>query len=91
MGSESGRKQAKDQAQGVLDAAAVVITERGLADTRIQDIAERCDVSPGLILYYFESKDRLLVEALTYANDQFYLRLSRELRRMPSARASSTT
>ena len=41
---------------------------------------------PGLILYYFESKDRLLVEALTYANDQFYLRLSRELRRITSAR-----
>lgn len=80
------QKQAKDRRQEILDAAAVVITERGLADTRIQDIAERCDVSPGLILYYFESKDRLLVEALTYANDQFYLRLSRELRRMGSAR-----
>jgi AcrR family transcriptional regulator len=54
--------------------------------TRISDIADRCGVSPGLILYYFESKDRLLVEALTYANDQFYLRLSRELRRITSAR-----
>ena len=63
-----------------------VITDRGLAETRISDIAERCGVSPGLILYYFESKDRLLVEALTYANDQFYLRLPRELRRMPAAR-----
>ena len=64
-----------------------MITDRGLAETRIQDIAETCGVSTGLILYYFESKDRLLVEALTYANDQFYLRLSRELRKNPSARA----
>ena len=79
------QKQVKDRRQEILNAAAAVITERGLADTRIQDIAERCDVSPGLILYYFESKDRLLVEALTYANDQFYLRLSRELRHMGSA------
>jgi AcrR family transcriptional regulator len=39
-----------------------------------------------LILYYFESKDRLLSEALTFANDQFYLRMSREIRRIPSAR-----
>ena len=38
-----------------------VITDRGLAETRISDIAERAGVSPGLILYYFESKDRLLV------------------------------
>ncbi len=80
------QRQSKDRHQEILEAAGRVITERGLADTRIQDIAERCDVSPGLILYYFESKDRLLVEALTFANDQFYLRLSRELRRIQSAR-----
>jgi AcrR family transcriptional regulator len=75
----------KDRHQEILDAAARVITERGLAETRISDIAEQAGVSPGLILYYFDSKDRLLAEALTYANDQFYLRTSREIRRMPSA------
>ena len=79
------QKQSKDRHQEILEAAARVITDRGLAETRISDIAERCGVSPGLILYYFESKDRLLVEALTYANDQSYLRMSRELRKMPAA------
>jgi AcrR family transcriptional regulator len=86
LGQIKQRPSPKDRHQEILEAAARVITARGLADTRIQDIAERCGVSPGLILYYFESKDRLLVEALTFANDQFYLRLSRELRRMRSAR-----
>src|SRR4030095_8562570 len=76
-------KQGKDRHQEILDAAARVITERGLAETRISDIAEQAGVSPGLILYYFESKDRLLAEALTFANDQFYLRTSREIRRIP--------
>jgi len=85
--SKTGQKVGKDRRQEILAAAAQVITDRGLAETRIQDIAESCGVSTGLILYYFESKDRLLVEALTYANDQFYLRLSRELRKNPSARA----
>ncbi len=80
------QKQTKDRHQEILEAAARVITDRGLAETRISDIAERCGVSPGLILYYFESKDRLLVEALTFANDQFYLKMSREMRRMTSAR-----
>ena len=42
----------------------------GPAETRFSDIADRCGVSPGMILYYFESKDRLLVEALTWANDK---------------------
>lgn len=76
----------KDRHQEILDAAARVITERGLAETRISDIAEQAGVSPGLILYYFESKDRLLSEALTFANDQFYLRMSREIRRISSSR-----
>ncbi len=82
----SGSPKSKARHQEILDAAARVITDRGLAETRISDIAERAGVSPGLILYYFESKDRLLSEALTYANDQFYLRMSREIRRIPSAR-----
>jgi AcrR family transcriptional regulator len=76
----------KDRHQEILDAAARVITDRGLAETRISDIAEQAGVSPGLILYYFESKDRLLSEALTFANDQFYLRMSREIRRIDSAK-----
>lgn len=86
QGPKPAVKQGKDRHQEILDAAARVITERGLAETRISDIAEEAGVSPGLILYYFESKDRLLAEALTYANDQFYLRTSREIRRIPSAR-----
>ncbi len=84
--AKARQRQQRDRHQEILEAAAQVITDRGLAETRIQDIASRCGVSPGLILYYFESKDRLLVEALTFANDQFYLRLSRELRRMSSAK-----
>jgi AcrR family transcriptional regulator len=78
-------RSTKDRHQEILDAAARVITDRGLAETRISDIAEQAGVSPGLILYYFDSKDRLLAEALTFANDQFYLRTSREIRRLPSA------
>jgi AcrR family transcriptional regulator len=84
--STTTSKHTKDRHQEILDAAARVITERGLAETRISDIAEQAGVSPGLILYYFDSKDRLLAEALTFANDQFYLRTSREIRRLPSAK-----
>jgi len=82
----TGNAKAKDRHQEILDAAARVITDRGLAETRISDIADQAGVSPGLILYYFESKDRLLSEALTFANDQFYLRMSREIRRISSAK-----
>ena len=86
-GRSKAQKASKDRHQEILTAAAKVITERGLAETRISDIADRAGVSPGLILYYFESKDRLLSDALTYTNDRFYLETSRELRRIPDARS----
>ena len=60
----------------IIAAAAEVLYERGLFDTRIGDIAERAGTSSPTILYYFESKDRLLEEAVAYADKQFYERLA---------------
>jgi AcrR family transcriptional regulator len=59
----------------IIAAAAEVLYERGLFDTRIGDIADRAGTSSPTILYYFESKDRLLEEAVDYADRQFYERL----------------
>jgi AcrR family transcriptional regulator len=60
----------------IIAAAAEVLYERGLFDTRIGDIAERAGTSSPTILYYFESKDRLLEEAVEFADRTFYERLS---------------
>jgi AcrR family transcriptional regulator len=60
----------------IIAAAAEVLYERGLFETRIGDIAERAGTSSPTILYYFESKDRLLEEAVEYADRQFYDRLA---------------
>src|ERR1700704_1627831 len=60
----------------IVAAAAEVLYERGLFDTRIGDIAERAGTSSPTILYYFESKDRLLEEAVDHADRDFYARLS---------------
>ncbi len=56
-------------------AAAEVLYERGLFDTRIGDIAARAGTSSPTILYYFDSKDRLLEEAVDYTDRDFYSRL----------------
>ena len=56
----------------ILAAAAEVIAERGVAGTRIADVAERCGVSPPALLYWFDSKEQLLAEALTADDDRFY-------------------
>jgi AcrR family transcriptional regulator len=56
----------------LLAAAAEVIGERGLAATRIADVAERAGTSPPAVLYWFGSKDELLTSALTFDEDRFY-------------------
>jgi AcrR family transcriptional regulator len=59
----------------IISAAADVLYERGLFDTRIGDIAERAGTSSPTILYYFESKDRLLEEAVDHTDREFYSRV----------------
>jgi AcrR family transcriptional regulator len=56
----------------ILAAAAEVIAERGLAATRIADVAERAGTSASAVLYWFGSKDELLSNALTVDEDRFY-------------------
>ena len=56
----------------MLRAAIDVIGERGFADTRIADVAERAGSSPALVIYYFQTKDNLLTEAVRLAEDLWY-------------------
>jgi AcrR family transcriptional regulator len=63
----------------ILTAAAEVISERGVQNTRISDVAERAGTSAPGVLYWFPSKDALLAEALTFSDDRFYDTLSDEL------------
>jgi AcrR family transcriptional regulator len=76
----------KERRQEILQAAAKVIAERGLCETRIVDVAKQAGASAALVMYYFESKDRLLTEALTFSEDRFYLEAFNQLTTLPSAR-----
>lgn len=63
----------------LLDAAAAVIVERGFSATRIADVAERAGTSAPGVLYWFDSRDELLAEALDYAERSFYDQLVAEM------------
>lgn len=63
---------ADQRREQLLKAALEVITERGYPETRITDVAERAGVSPGLVIYYFKTRDQLLTEAMGYAEDAWY-------------------
>lgn len=70
----------------ILGAAADTIAERGLSATRVADIAARAGTSGPALLYWFQSKDDLLAQALTFAEDAFYERLAARLELLDSAR-----
>src|SRR5882757_4438355 len=63
--NEARRKQ-------MLQAAAELIGERGFGETRIAAVAKRANASSALVIYYFGTRDRLLVDALRYSEENFY-------------------
>src|SRR5271170_15918 len=71
----------------MLRAALEVISDRGYADTRIADVAERIGISPALVIYYFKTKDQLLTEAIRYSEDTWYADGQRQLAELPTAAA----
>lgn len=70
----------------MLVAAAELIAERGFAQTRIADVAQRVGSSPALVVYYFATKDNLLTEALRHSEAGFY-RATEDLLRRPATLA----
>ena len=60
----------------ILDAAIEVIAEKGLARTRISDIASRAGVADGTIYLYFKNKNHILRSAIDSAFAQFSARVS---------------
>ena len=63
-----------------------MIAERGIASTRIADVAERAGTSPPAILYWFKSKDDLLAEALTVEEERFYRQLTDRMEELETPR-----
>lgn len=74
-----------DRRQQMLRAALEVLAERGFPETRIADVAARAAVSPALVIYYFKTKDRLLTEAIRYAEDAWYEQGARRMADIDSA------
>jgi AcrR family transcriptional regulator len=74
--------QRRDQ---MLRAALDVIAERGFAECRIADVAERAGTSPALVIYYFKTKDQLLTEAIRFSEDGWYEAGMRRMAEIPTA------
>jgi AcrR family transcriptional regulator len=76
---------ADNRREQMLRAALEVIADRGYADTRIADVAERIGISPALVIYYFKTKDQLLTESIRYLDNVWYADGQRRMAELPTA------
>ena len=61
----------------ILAATVAEVQRSGLAATRVADVASALGISPALVFYHFETKDRLLAEAFAYAAERDLVRLDK--------------
>jgi AcrR family transcriptional regulator len=57
-------KDERNRREQIVDAAAKVLGRQGYTDTSLKQIAAQAGVAPGLLHYYFDSKEDLLVEVV---------------------------
>jgi AcrR family transcriptional regulator len=58
----------------VLAAAVELITEAGIDQVRVAEIARRASMSSGQVMYYFTSKEHILLETLAWQDNQDLIR-----------------
>ncbi|MFZ0323972.1 MAG: TetR/AcrR family transcriptional regulator, partial [Actinomycetes bacterium] len=63
-GDASRRAKGEARERLILSSAAELIAERGLANVKVADIAQRAGMSSGHVTYYFPSKTHLLMRAI---------------------------
>lgn len=67
-----GSGERKDiRRQQIIDATITVIGRKGYAGTRLADVARQAKVSYGVVGFYFNTKDELLLATLHYLADEY--------------------
>jgi AcrR family transcriptional regulator len=69
------RRRVDVRREEILAAAVDEVESRGFAATRVADVAEALGVSPALVFYHFETKEKLLAAALRHAVERDLARL----------------
>jgi AcrR family transcriptional regulator len=71
------RRRADVRREEILAAAAAAVARLGFAGTRVADVAADLGISSGLVFYHFDTKERLLSEAFSFAAERDLHRLDR--------------
>lgn len=67
-----GRKADKEtRRQQLIEATIDSLAKRGFAETTMADVSDGAGLSRGIVNFYFESKEKLLVSTLQFLSDQY--------------------
>lgn len=66
---ELNQKIKEERRQQIMSNALMLFTQKGLAATKITDIASTSNISQGLIYHYFKSKEEIFIELIRVAFD----------------------
>ena len=64
MTARAAERLQVDRRTQILEAARAVLARQGYAETSTKDIAREAGVAPGLLHYYFDSKEEILVQVV---------------------------
>lgn len=67
----------------ILDVAAKLFRENGVAATTLRDVAKRCGIKAASIYHHFSSKDEILLEVLDFGIERIFSTLSDVLAGVP--------
>ncbi|MEI7743387.1 MAG: TetR/AcrR family transcriptional regulator [Chloroflexota bacterium] len=73
-----------ERRDSVMRCAREAIASDGIGNVRLEDIAHRAGMSVGHVMYYFGTRDRLLLETLAWSETRELALLEEELAREPS-------
>ena len=59
---ERKERERKARKQAILEAAIGIFSKKGYEKTNMEEIAEKAELSKGILYYYFESKEKLFEE-----------------------------
>jgi TetR/AcrR family transcriptional repressor of bet genes len=68
----AGRKASKDiRRQQLVEATIGVLARKGYAALTIADVAREAGLSPGIVIFHFDSKERLLAASLQFLAEEY--------------------
>jgi AcrR family transcriptional regulator len=76
-------KKSEATRQRILDAAAFVFRRKGYAHARLSDIARKSRTQTSSIYYYFDSREAIVFEVLSIANEKTALYVTNAMAELP--------